>query len=78
MEHQFKCFLVSMRSEDDTVDFEADSINEALKIATQKVGVRTWHLRFQIARTGSDVMDGQIATYRARPWHLYIHEYQGE
>ena len=77
MEHKFKCFLVSMRSQDNTIDFEADSINEALQIATQKVGIKKWQLRFQLAAGSDDAMDGLIATYRSFPWYLYIHECQG-
>ncbi len=77
MEHKFKCFLVSMRSQHDTIDFEADSIDEALKTATLKIGClkEDWNLRFRLSGSADDAMEGMIATYRAYPWYLYIHEH---
>lgn len=81
MEHKFKCFLVSMRTQHDTIDFDADSVDEAVRIAAMKIGntIDDWELRFQFSGSNNDdPMEGLIATYRASPWSLSIHENREE
>ena len=75
---KFRCFIISMRSKDGApVGFDANSISDALTIATEKIGVRKWKLHFQVKLT-DDAMYGLIATYCSFPYYLYIHENQGE
>lgn len=77
MEPKFKCFLVSMRTQHDTIDFDADSIDKAVRTAALKIGntIDDWDRCFQFSGSNSDAeREGLIATYRASPWSLYVHE----
>lgn len=81
MEHKFKCFLVSMRIQHDTIDFDADSVDEAVRTAALKIGntIDDWERCFQFSGSNNDdPMEGLIATYRAYPWSLSIHENREE
>ena len=76
----YTCYIVSIRAKDDTINFEADSIDAALKIASKKIDQDVWEPRFLRGDDDDDAMDGLVATYRTPPvnrvsrWMLYIHE----
>ena len=75
---KLRCFIISMRSKDGApVEFDADSISDALTIATEKIGAREWKLQLKLKLTDKGKY-GLISAYCAFPFYLYIHEYQGE
>ena len=73
---KYQCYLVSVRNRHDTIDFEADSYEEATKMAEQKLGISEWACRFNRETDDVDAMEGLQATYISHGWTLYIHDKQ--
>ena len=70
----FQCYIISLRSQDDSCEFEADSIDDALKKARRIAD--DWELRYDRDTTPENDrgIDGLVRTYKAGVLTLYIHE----
>ena len=72
----FYCYCISMRSADDTIDFKAETTEDALKQATRRCRTdKGWQLRFDREREQppADALEGLKQTWRNGHWMLYIH-----
>ena len=76
----YRCFIVSLRSRDDSFDFEAKDFDDTLKKAKAKtnIAIADWELCYNAeAETDDHGMEGLIRTYKANPYILYIHGGRG-
>ena len=74
----FQFFCVSLRSQDDSFDFQATDASDAFKKCERQLGIPqdAWTTK---EHTDGDAMDGLVATHtykgkRVKIWTLYQHE----